>query len=136
MANTMTGLRPVLRNLLVHRAGFAARFQTGLILAGLRLQRESMGMVPVDLGPLKASAYMRSVGSGFGTSVYVGYTAAYAMFVHEKVGMVLKGQPRRKPSKGNYWDPQPQASAKFLEIPLNDLRKELKGLLQTSMILP
>lgn len=50
-------------------------------------------------------------------SVVVGYTAAYALYVHECIEMKLKGQPRRAPSKGFYWDPQGRAQAKFLETP-------------------
>lgn len=59
------------------------------------------------------------------TTVIVGYTAAYAIYVHERVEMKLKGQPRRKPSKGKYWDPQGRAQAKFLEEPARTLQPEL-----------
>lgn len=55
----------------------------GLKKAGLFLQRESQGQVPVHLGPLKASAFTRAFGKGFKTDVVVGYTAKYAVFVHE-----------------------------------------------------
>lgn len=49
-------------------------------------------------------------------SVIVGYTASYAVFVHENVEMKGKGLPR-KSGKGYYWDPQGVAQAKFLEAP-------------------
>ena len=78
-------------------------------------------------------------------SVVVGYTASYALYVHEAVEMKLKGQPRggglikagvfrarskktgrfAKASRGYYWDPQGQAQAKFLEEPARTMRKEL-----------
>lgn len=81
-------------------------------------------------------------------SVIVGYTAAYALSVHENVEMKWKGLPRgagfsRKDGvvrfsskilktgsvgntgKGFYWDPQGKAQAKFLEAPARTLRPEL-----------
>lgn len=45
----------------------------------------------------------------------IGYTAAYALFVHEASGK-LKGRPRAKRNgvaQGNYWDPS--GEPKFLE---------------------
>lgn len=52
-------------------------------------------------------------------SVLVGYTAAYALYVHENLEMKLAGQPRS--TKGYYWDPQGQAKPKFLEDPAREL---------------
>lgn len=49
-------------------------------------------------------------------AVIVGYTAAYAVYVHENVEMKLKGKPRPR-KRGYYWDPQGVAQAKFLEEP-------------------
>ena len=55
-------------------------------------------------------------------SVIVGYTAAYALYVHENIEMRGKGLPR--PSGiGNYWDPNGQA--KYLEEPARTLSKTL-----------
>jgi hypothetical protein len=79
-------------------------------------------------------------------AVAVGYTANYALFVHEAVGMVLKGlsrdprvrrieqggdpakarpRPRKKEPRGRYWDPQGRGQAKFLETPLRTERDVL-----------
>ena len=81
-------------------------------------------------------------------SVVVGYTAAYALYVHERVEMKWKGLPRgqgfyvddegviRFPSalssgkaggknRGFYWDPQGRAQAKFLEAPAREMKDEL-----------
>ena len=51
--------------------------------AGLIVQRLSQLQVPVDEGILKNTAFTRARGRGFKTAVNVGYTAAYAIFVHE-----------------------------------------------------
>ena len=56
-------------------------------------------------------------------SVIVGYTANYALYVHENIEMKGRGLPRRAPSKGNYWDPAGRGQAKFLEGPARQHRK-------------
>lgn len=101
------------------------KVELGLKTAGLFLQRESQLLVPVDFGVLKASAFTRAEGKWFDTVVIVGYTAFYAMFVHEMVEMKLKGLPREPnpPHKGNYWDPAGRGQAKFLEAPARDSKR-------------
>ena len=56
-------------------------------------------------------------------SVVVGYTANYAVYVHENMEMKLEGQPRPS-GLGNYWGPA-GASAKFLEKPARQHASEL-----------
>lgn len=58
-------------------------------------------------------------------SAVVGFTAAYALYVHENMeiwppGMRLRGQPRPK-GRGYFWDPQGKAQPKFLEQPARQL---------------
>lgn len=76
-------------------------------------------------------------------AVVVGYTASYALFVHENVEMKWKGfsrdprirriemggdpararpRPRRREPHGKFWDPQDKGTAKFLERPAEELR--------------
>lgn len=86
-------------------------------------------------------------------SVVVGFTASYAMHVHENVEMKWKGVPRDPQLRtqsghsapwirlskegqritkvaakrgGLFWDPQGKAQAKFLEEPARRLKKELQ----------
>jgi hypothetical protein len=121
------GLKAILKNLKKEEILLGARFAMGLKAAGLLLQSASQKLAPVDTGNLKASAFTRAKGVGIATTVQIGYTAGYALFVHELVQMKLKGKPRGKKkrkvrgkvivSKGLYWDPQGRAQAKFLEEP-------------------
>lgn len=96
--------------------------------SGLLLQRVSQKQVPVDSSNLKGSAFTRASGKGFRTSVNVGYTAKYALALHEGVGMRLHGEPRtgKRPDgtqrKGSYWSPQ-GSRRKFLEIPARNLNR-------------
>lgn len=135
MANVgkILGQVQVIKNLRLTRAQMESRVENGLKKAGLTLQRESQKVVPVDFGPLKASAFTRVQGKGIKTVAVVGYTASYALFVHEQVGMVLKGKPRSAPSKGKYWDPQGKGQAKFLEEPARRLTPQLKQIIADSL---
>ena len=53
--------------------------------------------------------------------VAVGYSTAYALYVHENIEMKWRGLPRRHPAKGVYWGPKGQA--KFLEQPFRELNR-------------
>lgn len=82
------------------------------------------------------------------TSVIVGYTAAYAVHVHENIEMKGKGLPRtgmrwskenkktgisvQQAARGFYWDPQGKAQAKFLEQPARELKKEFSRIITTA----
>jgi len=58
--------------------------------------------------------------------VIVGYSAAYAVYVHENIEMKWRGVKRKgKDGKGRYWDPQGQGQSKFLEQPARELQPEL-----------
>jgi hypothetical protein len=115
----VTGQELVFANLKVANTAINAGLSRGLRLAGLALQAESQLIVPVEFGNLKASAFTRAQGAGGDTVVSVGYTALYALFVHENVAMKLKGEERRPspPHIGRYWDPAGRGQAKFLEQP-------------------
>lgn len=67
-------------------------------------------------------------------SAIAGYTAAYAIHVHENVEMKLKGVPRStwdKTKKGVFWGPNGQA--KFLEQPARELGPELARIIRTAV---
>lgn len=131
--NQLEGVQQVLLNLRIQQKVIAANVARGLKTAGLMLQRESQKLVPVNLGNLKASAFTRATGQGFDTVVNVGYTANYALYVHEAVGMKLKGQKRTGfGAKGKYWDPQGRAQAKFLEQPARTLTSDLLRIIKNS----
>lgn len=88
-------------------------------------------------------------------SVIVGYTANYALHVHENIEMKWKGLPRSGEvgfagydssgkrlvklgghkggtGKGFYWDPLGKAQAKFLEQPARELKREFQRLIRTA----
>lgn len=80
----------------------------------------------------KAEEEVHYSGTGRGPTYRVAYSAPYAPFVHEAVGMKLLGRPRPS-GRGNYWDPQPQAGPKFLEGPARELRAALAAQIREDM---
>ena len=113
MAETVRieGVREVIKNLIGTSADVEKKVIKGLVKAALFIQRESQLIVPVDTGTLKNSAFTRKYQSvrGAGTVVVVGYTADYAIYVHEDL------KARHKEGK----------SAKFLEKPIREKRTEI-----------
>lgn len=110
----ITGFDEVLRNLDREVDGIKGRSIEGLLEAGLQIEAAAKRRTPVDTGNLRASAYTIKQGD---TAVVVGYTAAYAPFVHEATGK-LAGQRRRGGSgKGLYWE---TGEPKFLQKAVED----------------
>lgn len=116
-----------------HRKGFARGIKKG----GLLVQRDSQLIVPVDQGNLKASAYTRAEGEGFYTVVYVGYTADYAIYVHEDLEL-------RHGEDYNAWHGEeiaagllsprgPGQQAKFLERPFREDRQQIINMIKDEM---
>jgi hypothetical protein len=134
MRNGLDGLKEVLENLNKEIEGIENRGMDGLFAAGLMIQRAAQQKTPVDSGNLRGSAYTRKEMTG-GKSVEVGFTAMYALAVHEMVGQRLKGQARQDfgstadgaafgagTGKGSYWD---SGQPKFLEAALNENRRAI-----------
>jgi len=83
----ITGIPNILRNLVKAKKGLGKELERGLKKAGLNLQRDSQKIVPIDTSNLKNSAFTRKEGGtgGLGTVIWVGYTAGYAIYVHENM---------------------------------------------------
>lgn len=131
-ASAIKGLDKVLKNLRRKTKEMGDGCQRGVREASLLLLRESQQLVPIDFGLLRASGFANVVGEGFAARGSVGYSASYALYVHEAVGMVLQGQPRPG-GRGRYWDPQGRAQAKFLEEPMRRLAPRLRNIIRQNM---
>ena len=143
----LTGVKATQANLRRKQAVIAKYLRRALIAEGLKIQAESQRMVPVDKGNLKGSAFtawkggMPSAGkfegedagtlaAGHaaaqqeamaqifeGVKVSVGYSAYYALFVHEN--LEAKHGPSRQPIPGG-----PNQQAKFLSKALDARRQK------------
>ena len=132
---SISGIDEIIKNLKRVDAQIDRGVARGLKRGGLLLQGASQKIVPVDKGPLKASAFTRNVGgSGFKTDIIVGYTAAYAVYVHEDLEALhgeaynrQYGYKYRRINKktGKITYPKlrgPNQDAKFLEGPARELK--------------
>jgi hypothetical protein len=124
----------------------------GLVLAGKLVQRESMAIVPVDYGNLKASAFTRLDKENTNRpEVVVGYTANYAVYVHENLdaahgaafnakyaGELRAARRLRRQRRGGTTGPfrhsrGPNQQAKFLERPLRDNWQQIVRIVATEV---
>lgn len=150
----VTGMETVLRNLGRSGDKMGLAVQRGLVKGGCLLRNESQSIVPVQIGNLKASAYTRNIGGrGFDSDIVVGYTASYAVYVHEDLTkthgkafnvkhadeIAKHGEMSTSKTGREYWkasDPQGRAKgmwhprgedqqAKFLERPVRERRLDI-----------
>ena len=112
----LEGLETVMSNLNARVAEIGGGTMAGLMAAGLQVQGTAQKRVPVEYGNLRQSAYTRKAQANE-FAVEVGFSAAYAVFVHENMDQKLKGKPRPS-GLGVYWGPEGQP--KFLESAVRD----------------
>lgn len=126
MANLVRidGTQEVIRNLQKVEGKITKAILRGMVKAGLHLQRKSQQIVPVDTGNLRNSAFTRKQGTGDNVDVIVGYTAAYAIYVHENLEARhgVRIAAGRDIDTGRFTGKQitTQLQAKFLEKPAKE----------------
>jgi hypothetical protein len=126
----ISGALTVLKNLRRATTLIGSGAEIGLIRGGLMIQALSQKEVPVELSNLKNSAFTRKVGgSGLSADVVVGYTASYAVYVHENLdaahGAEYNQKHRDEIRNGETHSRGANQKAKFLEDPLKENRHEV-----------
>lgn len=140
---SVSGIDRVKRNYLEHAKDVSGRRTESAVFKMLSLGAENADMMtPQDTTTLVNSRYTPQITQNAGRTVgHVGYTAYYALWVHEAPG-TLAGQPRAHfgrtaagkafgggSQRGNYWDPpgaEPQFLVKGFEQAIPDFDKILK----------
>jgi hypothetical protein len=89
---------------------------------GLIVQAEAQRRTPVEFGNLQGSAYTQRIRLG----AEVGFSAEYALFVHENIEQELEGLPRPS-GLGTYWNP---GESQFLKNALHDKIDELNSIIK------
>lgn len=97
------GLANVLKNLNREIDAIEGNSMAGLLAGGLVVQGEAQRRVPREYGNLVGSAYTRKAQND-ANAVEVGFTAEYAIWVHENREATLKGEERPS-GLGVYWGP-------------------------------
>jgi hypothetical protein len=120
----ITGVGTVNRNLARAGARIQRGVAAGVYAAALQVKAEAMRRTPKETGNLQQSAYARMVG-GTTTTINpiaeVGYTAAYAPYVHEIP------PPPEKSVPGGRSATHTIGRWKFLESAMTDLRGTIKA---------
>ena len=99
-----------INNILLARIKKAERAAT---IIGLKVKGDAVRLAPNDLGNLRGSAYSRIENNLGVVSALVGFSAEYALYVHEDLEMKTKGQGVKRPkNRGTRWD---NGESKFLE---------------------
>ena len=130
------GLENLERNLEKAHREIIKRTKARAIKAGKFVLRKSQEIVPVQTGNLKASGFVRDEGGKDSVDVVVGYTAQYALFVHENLeaahGSAFNAKHQQEIAmakgtkagtvRGGMFERGPNQQAKFLERPLREQR--------------
>lgn len=101
---SVRGLNKVLGNLNREVNKIENKGIDGLLAAGFILERVSNKIVPIEHGFLRNSSFTRKAQNNR-KAVEVGYSAKYAVYVHENLEQKLKGK-RRPSGLGVYWGPK------------------------------
>ena len=140
----MTGIKSVLAKLNKATDDYSRNIRRGLVKGGLHLQAKSQEIVPKQLGVLSASAFTRDIGNALHPDIIVGYTADYAVFVHEDLEK-RHGQAFNQyyateianaegtssgTAKGGLFNRGENQQAKFLEKPARDERGAIFAIIQ------
>lgn len=121
MSYDVEGLEESIAELVRRVDEIEGKTEAGLFAGALIVQAEAQRRVPVEYGVLRASAFtQRSQANKM--EVEVGFSAAYALSIHENLEQRLKGQPRPS-GLGVFWGPHGQP--KFLESAAADKADEV-----------
>ena len=132
--NKLIGLDKVLRNFNKEIDKIKTKTNKGLMEASMFIFSESKRNVPVDLGFLRSSAYVEhhtSFGGYYHSTI--GYTASYAVYVHENLN--AKHGTKRDKFVRNGVVILPQKServgAKFLERVITEKAMEIFAIIKS-----
>lgn len=111
---TVTSRRNVRARVRSRRTRYAAGVERGIRKATAFLLRESLKIVPVDTGTLRASARAQFEGAGLEIEGWVSYNTHYAVYVHEDL------YARHAAGK----------TAKYLERPARERAEEIRHIIR------
>jgi len=100
MAGQITGFENVMRNLNAEIAKIQGRSMVGLIKGSIIIRRDmeqTPPLIPVDKGNLRASWFTSPFYVAKGPALVMGFSANYAVFVHENMMAKNWGRPGAGP---------------------------------------
>lgn len=123
----LSGLATVMKNLNKEVADIEDRTMAGMLAAGFDILRLAQQRVPREYGVLMNSGYCRPA-QNVPNAVEIGFSAEYAVYVHENMQQKLAGKPRPS-GLGVYWGPA--GRPKFLESAVTDLHDKTLDTIQS-----
>jgi len=131
----VTGLPQLVKKLKLLYPTCGKGMERGLKKAGIHLLGKSQKEVPVDKGILRASGFVRKTnGSGMNAEIGVGYTAEYAIYVHENLDAVHGAEYNQKYADGSEKQRGPNQKAKFLEDPAREERGTMFSIIEAEVL--
>lgn len=136
--NSISGVKSVLTRIKRASQAIEDGAQRGLKKAGLLIIRESLKIVPVDTGNLRSSWFVRhDKGRGSSAIVELGYTASYAIFVHENLdvthGSAFNAKHADAIAAGLEHSRGPNQTAQFIMIPALRLRAQVIAIIRAEI---
>lgn len=131
MNTPLKGLDTVMANLNEAIKDIENRSMKGLIEAAIIIRRDmdkTSPRIPVDTGNLRSSWFTTSFYVGKDPALLIGFTANYALFVHEMIGDTNGGATINWNRKGS--------GPKFLEASLKRNIKEVLEVIRTNVQIP
>lgn len=130
----LSGLDQVLKNLNAQVNAMTQRGTDGLIKGGIVIRRQAQVETPVETSNLVQSCYGPEIHQETrGPVAQIGFTAAYAPFVHEMVGANFTGPRPSATSPARQAGGKPTAKAKFLEDPWKQNEKTVLQIIADSV---
>ena len=124
-AVSISGFDQIIKNLNMEILAMTGGAKEGLLNVAKHIRREmetTPPLVPIDLGNLDGSWETHQITEGKKHGLLMGFSANYALWVHEMVGADFTS-PRLRYGPGigkaRWYIPRPGAGAKFLESAIN-----------------
>lgn len=132
MAGKLMGLKQAQQNLnkIVDEIA-SQKIVTALTSASIIIATEAASMTPIATSTLINSQYRSIDVSGSRVTSRIGYSASYAIYVHNAPGTLLGKGVRRSNGKGNVWDPQ--AEPLFLDKAVENTRSMVDAAIMREM---
>jgi hypothetical protein len=144
------GIDKLVRGMARYKRNVGKGVERGLVKAGEMLMRESLKIVPVQTGNLKASYEVRKKGKGLKTVVIIGYFGvSYAAYVHEIPNPpVAHGEDFnvkhaaeieaaagtwRGTAEGGMFHRKPEEQYKYLERPVREFQKDVLNIIRSEI---
>jgi hypothetical protein len=136
--SSIQGFGDVMTNLNREIGAIVGRTMGGLIDAAIIIRRATETeepKVPVDTGNLRHSWFTSSFYDGQNPGLFLGFSANYALWVHENVGADFTS-PRKHRKTGKMYTPRQGSGAKFLEAKINTHHDDILNAIKNKAQIP